>query len=95
MTKPTRYSPEVRERAVRMLLDQEPSYSSRWAALQSIAAKIGSTPEMPRKWVQRAGIKGGQIPGRTSSEIEELKALRRILPPYSLATTSHRLPNFL
>ena len=53
MTRANRYSPEVRERAVRMLHEQEPSYASRWAALTSIAGKIGCTPEALRKWEQR------------------------------------------
>ena len=77
MTKANRYSPEVRERAVRMLHEQEPSYGSRWAALTSIAAKIGCTPETLRKWVQRAEIDEGRRPDRTSSELDELKALKR------------------
>ena len=77
MTRANRYSTEVRERAVRMLLEQEPSHSSRWAALKSIAQKIGCTPETLRKWVERAEIDGGQKPGMTTSEREELKALKR------------------
>ena len=77
MSKANRYSPEVRERAVRMLHEQEPSYGSRWAALTSIAGKIGCTPATLRKWVQRAEIDDGQRPGRTSAELDELKALKR------------------
>ena len=60
-----------------MLHDQESSHSSRWAALQSIAQKIGCTPETLRKWVERAEIDGGQRRGKTSSEHDELKALKR------------------
>ena len=77
MTRPSRYSLEVRERAVRMLHDQESAHSSRWAALQSIAAKIGCTPETLRKWAERAEIDDGRRPGKTTSELEELKALKR------------------
>jgi len=77
MTKVNRYSPEVRERAVRMLHEQESSYASRWAALTSISGKIGCTPETLRKWVQRAEIDNGQRPGRTTSELDELRALKR------------------
>lgn len=77
MTRANRYSPEVRERAVRMLHEQERSYSSRWAALTSIAQKIGCTPETLRKWVERAEIDNGRHPGRTSAELEELKLLKR------------------
>ena len=77
MSRSNRYSPEVRERAVRMLHEQEPSYASRWAALTSIAEKIGCTPETLRKWVKRAEIDEGRRAGRTTSELEELKALKR------------------
>lgn len=77
MATPTRYSPEVRERAVRMLHDQESSHGSRWAAIQSIASKIGCTPETLRRWVERAEVDEGRRPGMTTSEREELKALKR------------------
>lgn len=77
MARPSRYSPEVRERAVRMLHDQESAHSSRWAAIQSIAGKIGCTPETLRRWVDRAEVDAGQRPGMTTSEREELKALKR------------------
>ena len=77
MIRANRYSPEVRERAVRMLHEQEPFYASRWAALTSVAGKIGCTPETLRKWVQRAEIDDGRRAGRTTSELEELKVLKR------------------
>lgn len=77
MTRESRYSPEVRERAVRMLHEQEASHPSRWAALKSISHKIGCTPETLRTWVQRAEIDSGKRAGLTSSEREELKALKR------------------
>jgi len=60
-----------------MLHEQEPAYASRWAALTSVAGKIGCTPETLRKWVQRSEIDDGRRPGRTNSELEELKALKR------------------
>ena len=53
MKKLGKYSPEVRERAVRMLLEHESEHSSQWAAIVSIAGKIGCTPETLRKWVRR------------------------------------------
>jgi transposase-like protein len=53
MNKRTRYSPEVRERAVRMVFEHERDYPSQWAAMQSIAQKIGCTPETLRKWVRQ------------------------------------------
>ena len=77
MARPNRYSPEVRERAVRMVQEQAPSHSSRWAAICSIAQKIGCTPETLRKWAERAEVDDGRRAGVTTSEIEELKALKR------------------
>lgn len=77
MTRASKYSPEVRERAVRMLHEQEHSYSSRWAALQSIAGKIGCSAETLRKWADRAEIDSGAKGGVTTSDLEELKNLRR------------------
>ena len=77
MTRANRYSPEVQERAVRMVHEQESAHSSRWATIVSIAEKIGCTPETLRKWVQRSEIDSGQRAGMTSSEREELKALKR------------------
>ena len=52
MNKQVRYSPEFRDRAVRMLLDQQGQYESQWAAMNSIAAKVGCTAETLRKWVR-------------------------------------------
>ena len=77
MARATRYSPEVRERAVRMVFECEHDHGSQWATILSIAQKIGCTPETLRKWVRRAEIDDGQRPGRTSTELEELKALKR------------------
>ena len=77
MASQNRYSSEVRERAVRMLHEQEASHPSRWAAMQSIAQKIGCTAETLRKWVERAEIDEGRRPGVTTAELEELKALKR------------------
>ena len=72
-----RYSPEVRARAVRMVLDHQDDYASQWAALTSIAAKIGCTAETLRKWVRRAERDSGARPGPTSDELARLKALER------------------
>ena len=75
MNKPVRYSPEVRERAVRMVLEHQGEYPSQWAAMQSIASKIGCTAETLRKWVrhsQEVSHEGGGI-----SDRERLKALER------------------
>ncbi len=77
MSKVKRYSPEVRERAVRMVFEHEKDHSSRWATLISIATKIGCTPETLRSWVQRVEVDQGQRPGTTTEERERIKALER------------------
>lgn len=73
----TNYSPEVRARAVRMVLDHQGEYASQWAAMSSIAAKIGCTAETLRKWVRQAERDQGLRPGPTSDEQERIKALER------------------
>ena len=77
MNKKTRYSPEIRERAVRMVFEQQKEHDSQWSAIGSIASKIGCTPETLRKWVRRAEIDEGIRGGLTSTEREHLKALER------------------
>ena len=75
MNRSTRYSPEIRERAVRMVFEHQAEYDSQWAAMNSIAGKIGCTAETLRKWVRRAERAQGLREGVTSSERERLKAL--------------------
>ena len=77
MNKQTRYSPEIRERAVRMVFEQQAEYDSQWAAMGSIAAKIGCTAETLRKWVRRAERDQGLREGLTTSDRERLNALER------------------
>ena len=77
MNKRTRYSPEVRERAVRMVLEHERDYSSRWAAIVSIAKKIGCSPATLRTWVQRYETDHGQRAGMTTDEKARIKELER------------------
>jgi transposase-like protein len=72
-----RYSPEVRERAVRMVLEHRGEYDSEWATIGSIAQKIGCTAETLRKWVRQAERDSGRRPGLTTEERERLKALER------------------
>ena len=72
-----KYSPEVRERAVRMVFEHQDQYESQWAAMASIAEKIGCTTESLRKWVRQAERDQGRKPGLTSDERERLKALER------------------
>ena len=77
MNKRVRYSPEFRERAVRMLLDQQGEYESQWAAMNSIAAKVGCTAETLRKWVRQAEQDLGIRNGVTTDERERLKDLEK------------------
>jgi transposase len=77
MSKANRYSPEVRERAVRMVLEHKGDYSSQWQAICSIAAKIGCSPDSLRNWVRRADIDEGREDGMTSDDRERIKALER------------------
>ncbi|MFC1881539.1 IS3 family transposase [Thermodesulfobacteriota bacterium] len=77
MSKSTRYSPEVHERAVRMVFDHQSEYSSQWQAVVSIATKIGCTPETLRKWVRRAEVDLGRREGVTSDERTRIKELER------------------
>ena len=72
-----RYSPEVRERAVRMVLEHGGSHASQWEAIGSIAAKIGCSGETLRKWVRQAERDHGLRAGPTSAEQARIKALER------------------
>ena len=77
MKKVQKYSPEVRERAVRMVFEHQAEHESQWAAINSIASKIGCTAETLRKWVRQAERDQGKRAGLTSSEQERLKQLER------------------
>ena len=77
MNRHKRYPPEVRERAVRLVLEHQEDYNSQWAALTSIADKIGCTAETLRKWVRRAEVDQGQRAGLTSAERDQLRELKR------------------
>jgi transposase len=77
MGRRSKYPAEVRERAVRLVFEQQPEHESQWAAIASIASKIGCTTEALRRWVRQAERDTGQRPGLTTSERERLAALER------------------
>jgi transposase len=72
-----RFSPEVRQRAVRMVLEHGGDHASRWAAIGPIAAEIGCTTETLRQWVRQAERDQGLRPGTTTADQERIKALER------------------
>jgi len=76
-THSTRYPAEVRERAVRLVLDHQGDYGSQWEAISSIAGKIGCTAETLRRWVRRAERDSGTRVGMTTEEGERVRALER------------------
>jgi transposase-like protein len=71
------YPAEVRDRAVRLVLEHQGEHSSQWEAIVSIAAKIGCTAETLRRWVRQAERDSGSRPGPTSDERERIKSLER------------------
>jgi transposase-like protein len=77
MSTSKRYAPEVRERAVRMVLDHQGEYPTQWAAIESIAGKIGCTAQSLHRWVRQAERNAGRRPGPSTDEREKVKALER------------------
>ena len=75
--KTNKFSPEVRERAVRMVREHRGEYPSLWAAIESIAPKIGCVPQTLNEWVKRDQIDSGERDGITTSEREQMTALER------------------
>jgi transposase len=79
MRKSPKFSPEVQERAVRMVFDAKDQYPSQWAAIESIASKIDCTGETLRKWVRQGERDSGVRPGPTTTEQQRIKELEREL----------------
>jgi transposase len=77
MPRPSKYSPELRDRAVRMVFEHAHDYPSQWAAIRSIAEKLGCTSEALRRWVRQSERDRGERPGLTTDERAELKRLQR------------------
>jgi len=77
MGRPSKYSPELRERVVRMVFAHVHEYSSQWAAIRSVAEKLGCTSEALRRWIRQAERDGGSRAGLTTDERAELKRLQR------------------
>jgi transposase len=77
ITKGKRYPAEVRERAVRLVMEHRGEYPTEWAAITSIAQKCGMTAETLRKWVRQTEIDGGRRPGVSSAEAQRIKELER------------------
>ena len=77
MTRVAKYSPEVQERAVRMVSEHAAEYESQWAAIESIAAKMGCTAETLRRWVRQSERDAGVRAGPSTEESQRIKALER------------------
>jgi transposase len=77
MPRTTRYSPELRERAVKMVVEHREDYPSEWATMTAVASMLGMTPETLRNWVRKAQVDGGLRPGLTTDERARLKDLEK------------------
>lgn len=77
MARPSKYAPELRERAVRMVFEHAAEHPSQWATIRSIGEKLGCSTEALRRWVRRAERDAGQRPGLTTEERARLKQLER------------------
>jgi transposase-like protein len=87
MGRESKFSPEVRERAVRMVLDGTGQHPSQWAAIRSVASKIGCNPETLRSWIRKREVDAGKRPGLTTAERERIKELEREVQELKRANT--------
>src|SRR5882724_5208796 len=93
MKKSNNFSPEVRERAVRMVQQHRGEYPSPWAAIESIAPKIGCVPQTLNEWVKRDEIDTGARGGTTTSDLQRMKVLEREVKELRKANESMRSAN--
>jgi transposase len=78
MARPSSYPIELRQRAVRLVAESKADYPSEFAAIGAVSRKLGiGSPESLRKWIRRAEVNGGQRPGLTTAEHEQIKALKK------------------
>jgi transposase len=77
MARPSKYSPELRDRAVRLVFEHTADHGSQWAAIRSVGEKLGCSTEALRRWVRQAERDAGKRPGLTTDERTELKRLQR------------------
>ncbi len=85
MTKSSKFSPEIDERAVRIVQEHRGDYPSLWAAIESIAPKIGCVPQTLNEWVKRSEVDSGLRVGTTTSEAQRIKELEREVKELRLA----------
>ena len=77
MGRPSKYSPELRERAVRLVQEHAPDHASQWMAIRSVAEKLGCSVEALRRWVRQRERDGGHRPGLTTDDRQRVNALER------------------
>ena len=87
MGRPSRFSPEVRERAVRMVEEHREAHASEWAVLQSVAPKLGCTAETLRKWVRQAQRDAGRRPGPVVTRSRSVESLCQLTRSFSTGST--------